>query len=83
MPGCWNCSVRAGSTARTTARELGLELGRSWFIGDKEADVQCGRNAGVRPILVQTGYGKDADPAGAEYVAADLTAAVRHILAAL
>jgi D-glycero-D-manno-heptose 1,7-bisphosphate phosphatase len=41
--------------------DLGLDLARSWMIGDKTIDVQCGRNAGARPILVQTGYGAQAD----------------------
>ncbi|MGV3534150.1 MAG: D-glycero-alpha-D-manno-heptose-1,7-bisphosphate 7-phosphatase, partial [Chthoniobacteraceae bacterium] len=76
------CRKPAPGMVLQAARELGLDLGRSWFIGDKEADVQCGRNAGVRSILVQTGYGKDANAEGAEYVATDLTAAAQHILAA-
>ncbi|MDQ6913173.1 MAG: HAD family hydrolase [Verrucomicrobiota bacterium] len=32
-----------------------LDLGRSFFIGDKPLDAECGRNAGVRTILVETG----------------------------
>lgn len=61
-------------------RELGLDLARSWFIGDKAVDVQCGRAAGVPAILVLTGYGKEADRAGAQYVAPDLAAATAYIL---
>ena len=38
-------------------QDHGLDLGRSYFIGDKSSDVVCGQNAGVRTILVQTGYG--------------------------
>jgi len=34
-----------------------LDLSASWFIGDKSADVECGRRAGARTILVLTGYG--------------------------
>jgi D-glycero-D-manno-heptose 1,7-bisphosphate phosphatase len=37
-------------------REHGIDLFRSFFIGDKEIDVECGRNAGVRTIRVQTGF---------------------------
>jgi D-glycero-D-manno-heptose 1,7-bisphosphate phosphatase len=43
------------------AAEHGLDLGRSWFIGDKAADVECGRRAGTRTILVLTGYGATQD----------------------
>jgi D-glycero-D-manno-heptose 1,7-bisphosphate phosphatase len=62
------------------ARDLDLALGRSWFIGDKQIDVQCGLNAGVRPILVRTGHGQDADPAGAHFVAKDIASAADFIL---
>lgn len=40
------------------AAEHGLDLSRSWMIGDKALDIECGKNAGVRTILVETGYGK-------------------------
>jgi histidinol-phosphate phosphatase family protein len=36
-------------------REHQLDLSRSWFLGDKELDAECGRNAGVQSILVRTG----------------------------
>lgn len=37
---------------------LGVDLSRSYFVGDKWIDVQCGWNAGVRrSLLVRTGYG--------------------------
>lgn len=36
-------------------REHQLDLARSYFIGDKPLDAECGRNAGVRTILVRTG----------------------------
>lgn len=37
------------------ARELGIELGRSWMVGDILDDVEAGRRAGCRSILVDTG----------------------------
>ena len=61
-------------------RDLGLDLARSWFIGDKAVDVQCGRNVGARPILVLTGHGAREDPSGAEFVAKDFASAVAFIL---
>lgn len=43
------------------AKDLNLDLGQSWFIGDTTTDLQTARNAGVKSILVRTGYaGKDA-----------------------
>jgi len=42
--------------------EFNLDLARSYFIGDKLSDVECGWNAGVRmSLLVRTGYGADAE----------------------
>lgn len=39
--------------------EFGLDLARSYVIGDKLLDLECGWNAGVkRSILVRTGYGR-------------------------
>ena len=38
--------------------KLGVDLARSYMVGDKLIDLQCGWNAGVRKsILVRTGYG--------------------------
>jgi len=62
------------------ARDLGLDLARSWFIGDKAIDVQCGVNAGTRSVLVLTGQGSAADAAGATFVAKDLEEAAEFIL---
>ncbi len=42
------------------ARELDLDLGRSFMIGDAASDVQVGLAAGCQPILVLTGRGQQA-----------------------
>lgn len=42
--------------------ELGIELTRSYMVGDKLIDLACGWNAGVkRALLVRTGYGAKMD----------------------
>lgn len=64
------------------AEEHGLDLTRSWMVGDKAIDVEAGRRAGCRTALVRTGYGKDEDASGADLVCADLAEAVDRILAA-
>ena len=69
------------------ARELGLDLGRSVFVGDAVSDVAAARAAGCRPILVRTGRGEESAAAlrnggyGAVEVTDDLRAAVRLIAA--
>ena len=37
------------------AQRHGIELAASWMIGDKERDVEAGRRAGCRTILVSAG----------------------------
>jgi D-glycero-D-manno-heptose 1,7-bisphosphate phosphatase len=60
------------------AREHALDLSKSFFIGDKKSDVECARAAGVRSILVRTGYGAaDCNP---DFTAADLVEAAEIIL---
>jgi D-glycero-D-manno-heptose 1,7-bisphosphate phosphatase len=42
--------------------QFNIDLGQSFFVGDKLIDLQCGWNAGVkRSILVRTGYGREVE----------------------
>ena len=68
------------------SRDCHVSLARSYMIGDKLSDLQCGWNAGVRKsILVKTGYGqkllqqKNIDLSRA-VIAANLAAAADWIL---
>jgi D-glycero-D-manno-heptose 1,7-bisphosphate phosphatase len=63
------------------ARNHGIDLSRSWMIGDKEIDVECGRRAGCRTILVRTGYGAELENTGADFVHEDIVSASNMILA--
>ena len=63
-------------------REKGVDISRSFMIGDQTWDILAGKRVGCKTILVQTGYGgKDGkyevDP---DYVAADLKDAIHFIL---
>ena len=69
------------------AAEFGISLARSYIIGDKWIDLECGWNAGVaRSLLVRTGYGAELEAtAGQELSKAviinDLPQAAEWILA--
>src|SRR6185295_3629766 len=78
-----NCKCRKPSPEMVVraAEEHGIDLARSYFIGDKRSDIECGRNAGIKTVLVRTGYGKETDPALADIVAEDLRQAADLILA--
>ncbi|MBA3962905.1 MAG: HAD family hydrolase [Chthoniobacterales bacterium] len=62
-------------------RDHRIDLARSFFIGDKAIDIECGRNAGVRTILVKTGYGANEHAqSGANWIAEDLREAAAIVL---
>ena len=77
---------RPGLLERAAA-ELGLDLGRSYMVGDRWSDLRCGAAVGATTVLVLTGYGRgDAAYVGPgqtvqpDHVAEDLEAAARWIL---
>ena len=61
------------------AREFSIDLSRSYFIGDKSADIECGRRADTRTILVMTGYGAQQD-CTPDWRAADVVEAIQLVL---
>lgn len=75
------CACRKPGTElhRTAAAQFGIDLARSWCVGDRLGDVLPAGALGSRAILVRTGVGEaNADEARAAGipVAADLAAAV-------
>ena len=51
------CRKPAPGMVEDAARDLDLDVARSFVIGDKWIDVELAGNAGARGILVRTGYG--------------------------
>lgn len=87
---CRKPSPRMVEKAIEDFRDEGLEvdLGNSFFIGDKVIDVECGLRAGLRPILVRTGHNEEAlcleRGVAPEHVADDLYQAIEgYILPSL
>ncbi len=69
------------------ARDLDLDLARSYLVGDRLDDLETAANAGVKGILVLTGYGRgeyqylaSTQKVQPVYVAADVLAAAAFIL---
>jgi D-glycero-D-manno-heptose 1,7-bisphosphate phosphatase len=66
------------------AAEFEIDVAASFLVGDKESDIECGRRAGTRTILVRTGYGAalERDPGfkAPDFVANDAPEAVRWLL---
>jgi D-glycero-D-manno-heptose 1,7-bisphosphate phosphatase len=68
---------------RRAAERFAVDLGRSWWVGDRVRDVLPAEAFGARGILVRSGAGKAeaADPASARFIwAGDLSEAVDMIL---
>jgi D-glycero-D-manno-heptose 1,7-bisphosphate phosphatase len=64
-------------------RDLNLDLSASYMIGDKATDIEAGKRAGTKTILVLSGRGKEEKEKLKEkpnYVAEDLLSAVKWIL---
>ena len=64
-------------------RRLGIDFRSSWFVGDKDSDIACGRKAGCRTVLVRTGQGKrvSARQARPDAVKRDVLSAAKWIAA--
>jgi D-glycero-D-manno-heptose 1,7-bisphosphate phosphatase len=62
------------------AQDFEIDLARSYFVGDRALDVDCGHNAGTRSVLVETGYGSNERECKPEHRARNLAEAVEWIL---
>ena len=79
------CRKPAPGMLLCAARELNLDLARSFAVGDGERDLLAGRRAGCATILVRTGYGAETETklrgaAAPHYVARDLLDAAAWIV---
>jgi len=63
-------------------RDLDISRAASWMVGDTTADIEAGRRAGVRTILLRTGHAgrDDKYPLRPDYTCPDLPAAADWIL---
>ena len=79
------CRKPAAGLLQRAAREHGLSLARSWMVGDILDDVEAGRRAGCRAILVDNGNETEWRGGAArqpDAVVGDLAQAAARILAA-
>jgi D-glycero-D-manno-heptose 1,7-bisphosphate phosphatase len=58
-----------------------VDPARSFVVGDRNTDIEAGRTLGLTTLLVETGYGAaEKATTQADYIEADLPAAVERIL---
>jgi D-glycero-D-manno-heptose 1,7-bisphosphate phosphatase len=67
---------------QVAAAEHGLDLAKSFMVGDKKSDVLAGKRAGCRTILVETGAAGSGEPeleVEADFIANDLLMAAQIV----
>jgi D-glycero-D-manno-heptose 1,7-bisphosphate phosphatase len=84
--GC-NCRKPKTGMIEMACRDMEIDLSRSYVVGDMCDDIELAKNAGIKGIMVKTGYGlgeieyrlpkKNIKP---DYIADDLFSAVTWIL---
>ena len=74
------CRKPSPHFVKTAARGYGIDLSRSWFVGDRETDVECGRRAGCRTVLVGRRVARSRPSPAPDRMAQNVAAAVRSIL---
>ena len=81
-----DCRKPAPGMILAAEKELDLDLGRSWVVGDKDLDIAFGKNLGLKTVLVLTGYGAQTQAQGfkpglePDIVSPDLPAAAQAIV---
>ncbi len=84
LTGPCDCRKPRPGMLLAAARDLDLDLGASWMVGDHPTDAEAGAAAGARPVMVKTGHGMlpgaNHGPAPGVPVVADLAEAASLIL---
>lgn len=52
-----NCRKPGTGLIEQARQDFNIDMGRSWFVGDRASDIQTGKKAGIKTILVESGYG--------------------------
>ena len=62
------------------AKKYNIDLSNSYFIGDTDKDIETGKNAGTKTILVKTGQGKSCiDKVDANFIIENVNAVKKII----
>lgn len=78
-----NCRKPKPGMLIRAKEELNIDLKQSYIVGDKLSDIEAGKGAGCKTIMVRTGHGAEelkSNQIECDYVADDLYDAVEHIL---
>lgn len=79
--GC-DCRKPAPGMLLQAAKDHGIELPKSWLIGDSASDIEAGQRAGCRTVLISESVTKSPKGLTPDLMAEDLPQAARLILEA-
>lgn len=76
-----DCRKPANAHVKEVIDKQELKIENTIFIGDRNSDIEAGRNLGMRTYLVETGYGlQEKATTRATFVLKDLKSVVDHLL---
>lgn len=57
--GIYTCTCRKPGIGliEKAVKEWKIDLTHSYMVGDRASDIMCGKNAGIKTILLESGYG--------------------------
>lgn len=70
-----DCRKPAPGLLLKAAQDFGIDLDRSYMIGDRSSDVEAGKAAGCRTIFIDLGYTAELRPDDADWTVASLAEA--------
>jgi D-glycero-D-manno-heptose 1,7-bisphosphate phosphatase len=74
-----DCRKPAPGLLIRAAEELGIDLARSYMVGDRASDVEAGKAAGCRTLFIDLGYTAEPHPRDADWTIGSLAAAAKLI----
>jgi D-glycero-D-manno-heptose 1,7-bisphosphate phosphatase len=79
------CRKPSPGLLKEAASEHGVDLRRSYFIGDHSTDIEAGKAVGMGTVLVRTGYGKEIEAKlsgdkAPDFVADSLLQAIEYVI---
>ena len=77
-----NCECRKPGNyfVKHAIKEFDLSIQDSWFVGDRDKDVECGKRSGLRTIRIESGFYEYNSSDDADHIVKDLNEAVKIIL---
>jgi len=75
----YDCECRKPKTffVDKAVSEYKIDRNKSWFIGDRESDIQCGKNASLKTVLISK---RKINEYGSDFSAENLEESVKIIL---